>query len=297
MRTMPHRTTPRFWWLGSPHVTTLAGTPMTDYATTRDGVRIAYDREGDGTPILLVGGAMQQRATDASTRALTTELASRGFSAIHYDRPGRGGSGGDGPFTLAGEVAAAEALLDVVGGSAAVYGSSSGAAIALAAACRLGGVSSLVLWEPPLGEELDTGAESFLGRVRRTISEGDREAVIATFMEDMPPEWFSAMRGGPDWPLLEAAAPSLEADAEALAWAGSAPRSELWAAVRVPTTVLLGESAFEFFEAAAESVVASIPGATTARLPGAGHGWQAADLARAIVAAVPGHPDSPTSGS
>lgn len=257
---------------------------MTEYVKTAGGVEIGYDREGEGPAIVLVGGAMQMRAADESTRRLTTELAARGLTAVHYDRPGRGDSHGEAPFTLAGEVAALEALVTEHGGSALVYGSSSGAAIALAAACTLDGIVGLVLWEPPFSDELGGDGDAFLQELRAVIAQGDGEATVRFFMRGMPPEWFEGMRKGPDWPLLERAAPSLEADAEALAWTQSAPRRELWSRVRIPTVVLLGESAFPLFEAAADSVVGSVAGATTVRIPGSGHGWEPGDLADAIAA-------------
>ena len=121
------------------------------HVTTDDAVRIAYDREGaGGRPLVLVGGLGQMRGTDPATRTLTSELAARGLDVVHPDRPGRGDSG-DGPATLAGEVAAIRALVDELGGRAALYGRSSGGAIALAAAADLPGVDRLVLWEVPLG--------------------------------------------------------------------------------------------------------------------------------------------------
>ena len=122
---------------------------MTEYTTTPSGTRIAYDRAGQGPPVLLIGGAMQFRAVDPGTRALVDELADRGLSAVHYDRPGRWESSASGPVSLATEVEAVSTLLSAVGGEAVLYGSSSGAAIALAAAAELPTPSRLVLWEPP----------------------------------------------------------------------------------------------------------------------------------------------------
>ena len=200
---------------------------MTEYVHTEDGVRIAYDRAGSGQPLVLVGGAGQFRADDAATRELTGQLARRGFDVVHPDRPGRGDSGGEPPFTLAGEVAAIRALLGVVGGRAWLYGSSSGGAIALAAATELSGVERLLLWEVPLGEECGTDGAEYLAAVREQVAAGDPEGTWRLYTDGMPPEWFEAMRTGPQWPLFERMAPALEADAEALAWTRSAPRAQL----------------------------------------------------------------------
>lgn len=259
---------------------------MNEPARTCDarGVPIAYDREGSGTPVVLIGGAGQFRAADPATRALTTLLAGRGFDVVHHDRPGRGDSGGEAPFTLAGEVAAVRALVETLGGSAALYGSSSGGAIALAAAAEIPGVTRLVVWEVPLGEELGRDGAAFLDEIRAVVATGDREATLRTFMADMPPEWFDGMRHGPQWPLFERMAPTVEADAEALAWTQSAPHTQLWGGIAAPTVALVGSTAFPFFHDAADAIVAAVPDARRAEVPGADHGWAPGAMADVLAA-------------
>ena len=264
---------------------------MTSSVRTAGGTRIAYDREGTGQPLVFVGGAGQFRAVDPATRALAGELAPRGFDVVVYDRPGRGDSGGDPPFSLAGEVEAIRALLDLVGGRAWLYGSSSGGAIALAAAARLPGVERLFLWEAPLDEEEGTEGAEVLAAVRALAAAGDREGIWRLWTDGMPPEWFARMRSGPRWPLFERMAPTLEADAEALAWTQSAPRRELWSSVTAPAmkgnVVLLGTTTFPFMADAADSLVASLPAAERAEVPGHDHGWEPADMAAALAAHLP----------
>jgi pimeloyl-ACP methyl ester carboxylesterase len=181
-------------------------------------------------------------------------------------------------------VAAIAALVEVLGGRASLYGSSSGGAIALAAATRIPGVQRLVLWEVPLGPEGGTDGAEFLEAIRKVVDAGDREGALRLFMEDMPPEWFEAMRTGPHWPLFERMAPSVQADAEALAWTQSAPRAQLWGAVSAPTVVLVGTTAFPFFSDAADSIVAALPAAERAEVRGTDHGWEPADLAEVVAA-------------
>ncbi|MGY1751766.1 alpha/beta fold hydrolase [Blastococcus sp. SYSU D01042] len=260
---------------------------MTEYALAADGTRIAYDREGAGQPLVLIGGAGQFRAVDADTRLLTGELARRGFDVVHHDRPGRGDSGGEPPFGLAREVAAVRALLDLVGGRAWLYGSSSGGAIALAAAAELDGVERLFLWEVPLGPECGADGPAYLSAVRDLVAAGDREAVWRLYTDGMPPQWFRDMRDGPRWPLYERMAPTLEADAEALAWTQSAPRSRLWAGITAPAVVLVGTGTFAFMHDAADALVAALPAAERVHLPGSGHRWQVSDLADRLAAHLP----------
>ena len=259
---------------------------MTDFVLTEDGTSIAYDRRGDGPVIILVGGAGQFRAVDPLTRELTDLLGEGGCTAVNYDRPGRGDSGGTGPFTLAGEVNAIRALIAAHGGSATLYGSSSGAAIALAAAASTPGVDKLLLWEVPLGPDGGTDGAEFLDDVRKAVAGGDPEAILGTFTRDMPPEWFQGMRQGPAWPLFARMAPSVEADAEALAWTQSKPRRELWQPITVPAVVLVGSQAFPFFHDAAASIVAALPDARRVTVEGTDHGWAATDMAGVITSCL-----------
>jgi pimeloyl-ACP methyl ester carboxylesterase len=261
---------------------------MTEYVQAADGTRIAFDREGAGQPLILIGGAGQFRAVDPDTRELSAELARRGFDVVVHDRPGRGDSGGAPPFGLAGEVEAVRALLAVVGGRAWLHGSSSGGAIALAAAAALPGVERVSLWEVPLGEECGTDGAEYLDAVRAVAAAGDPEAVWRLYTDGMPPEWFREMRDGPRWPLYARMAPTLEADAEALAWTQSAPRAELWAAIGAPALVLVGADTFAFMAGAADSLVAALPHAERATVAGSGHRWRAADLADRLAAGLPG---------
>lgn len=69
---------------------------------------------------------------------------------VNYDRRGRGESGDTSPFAVEREIEDIAALVDVVGGRSALFGSSSGCALCLFAAQAGLGVTGLALWEPPL---------------------------------------------------------------------------------------------------------------------------------------------------
>ena len=110
-----------------------------------DGTTIAFDRLGDGPPIILVGGGTVDRSANAPLAAL---LASH-FTVINYDRRGRGDSGDTPPYAVEREVEDIGALIDEAGGSAFVYGTSSGGVLALEAAASGLAIMKLALWEPP----------------------------------------------------------------------------------------------------------------------------------------------------
>ena len=244
---------------------------------------IAYDREGSGPPVVLVAGAFQFRGFDPDTRELAAELGRRGLTAVNYDRPGRGDSPGEPPFTLAGEVAVLRAFAAELG-PVALYGSSSGAAISLAAAAAGVPVTRLVLWEAPVGDDAADSAAADLAGLRAELATGDAERAVLYFMKDMPAEWREGARQGPAWPTMCALAPSLEPDVESIAWTQSGPsRRELLAGVTAPTLVLLGERTLPMFPPAADALAAALPDARQARVAAADHRWELPALADALT--------------
>src|SRR5215211_7669699 len=110
-----------------------------------DGTAIAFDRLGDGPPVVLVCGA----STDRMANAPLARLLAERFTVFNYDRRGRGDSDDTAPYAVEREVEDIGAVIDVAGGSAFVYGTSSAAAPALEAAASQLAVRKLVLWESP----------------------------------------------------------------------------------------------------------------------------------------------------
>ena len=107
--------------------------------TSSDGTTIAFDRLGDGPPLILVCGA----STDRMANARLATLLAEHFTVFNYDRRGRGDSGDTASYAVEREVEDLDALIEEAGGSAFLYGTSSGAALALEAA------ASGLLWLVP----------------------------------------------------------------------------------------------------------------------------------------------------
>src|SRR5207247_2376128 len=116
-----------------------------EYATSKDGTRIAYDRLGDGPAVILVSGGSVDRSNNASVADLLVER----FTVFNYDRRGRGPSGDTPPYAVQREVEDLDAVNEAAGGSAFAYGTSSGAALVLEAAAAGVPIAKLALWEPP----------------------------------------------------------------------------------------------------------------------------------------------------
>ncbi|AKF10360.1 alpha/beta fold hydrolase [Sandaracinus amylolyticus] len=256
---------------------------MTSFVTSKDGTRIAFDRRGRGAPVIVVGGILCDRDR---TRPLAHELASR-LTAIDYDRRGRGESGNRAPCSLEREIEDIAALIAEVGGSAAVYGHSSGAALALNAAVRGLAITKLVLHEPPYGGDDDEsvrGARGLAEQVRDLLHEDRRAEAITTFLgaAGVPPEMIEAMARDPK---MLAMAPTMLHDFEVmgeLRTGGVIPR-ELVRAIRIPTLVLAGTESAPFFRDTAKRIAELLPDGRYQVLDGQDHG-AAPDVVAPIVA-------------
>src|SRR5215207_5195495 len=96
--------------------------------TSKDGTPIAFETTGNGAPVILVDGALCSRAFGPMP-GLAPLLAPH-FTVYIYDRRGRNESGDTQPYAVEREVEDIEALINKAGGSAFVFGTSSGGALA-----------------------------------------------------------------------------------------------------------------------------------------------------------------------
>jgi pimeloyl-ACP methyl ester carboxylesterase len=147
---------------------------------SKDGTAIAFDRSGQGPAVVLVGGAFQYRAIDPPTAHLAALLAQH-FTVFHYDRRGRGESGDTQPYAVEREIEDLEALIQEAGGQAAVFGMSSGGALALDAAARGLAITKLAVYELPFNfgdEQARAAAERYTQQLAALLKEGRRGGVM-----------------------------------------------------------------------------------------------------------------------
>jgi pimeloyl-ACP methyl ester carboxylesterase len=225
---------------------------------SRDGTTIAYERTGDGPPVVMVDGALSHRRLGPMAR-LAEPLAAD-FAVFTYDRRGRGESGDTPPYAVAREIEDLQAVIGASGGSAAVFGLSSGAALALEAAAGGVPMSKLALYEPPYSLEPDEDA-AYVERLSELLAAGRNGDAVEWFLANagVPPEALADMREQPEWPLFEAVAPTLAYD-HAVLGDGAVPR-ERAARITVPALVANGGESPDFFAQAARATAAAIPGA------------------------------------
>jgi pimeloyl-ACP methyl ester carboxylesterase len=248
--------------------------------TSADGTTIDYDRYGAGPAVIFIGGATQYRAIDPTTTTTTQELAAEGFTTIDYDRRGRGRSGDTAPYALVREVEDVAALIDAVGGSAALYTSSSGAAIGLEAAKANVGVTRLALYEPPFFAGLDQTAH--VEAMRALLAEGRHEDIVRynmTKVIGVPEQMVDGMAQDPSWAGFVSVAPTIIYD---VANSGDVNTDQdwksRWADVTVPTIVFSGDQTFAGMPQAADATAAALSNATRRIIAGEGHGPSTAGI-------------------
>lgn len=243
--------------------------------TSRDGTTIAFERSGDGPPVILVAAALSDRS---DTRKLAALLAPH-HSVVNYDRRGRGASGDTPPYALDRECEDIEALVKEVGGSALLFGSSSGAVLALEAAARGVGVERLALFEPPfvVSEQQVAKAADLAARVGEALGAGRRGEAVALFMNravGVPTAGVWMMRlMRRTWGNLEAMAHTIPYDLtimDGYRQGGPLP-AERWASVAVPTLVLDGAKSPDHLRAAAAALADALPNAQHRTLEDVSH--------------------------
>lgn len=240
-----------------------------DKIRSRDGTIIAFDRLGVGTPVILVSGASTARAIHTQL----AELLAGDFTVFNYDRRGRGDSGDTPPYTVEREVEDLLAVITEAGGAAAVFGSSSGAVLALHAAAAGLPLTKLALWEPPFMVDPDAPRrqQEYVAELTKLLDAGRRGDAIALFMKvvGLPEETIAGMRHAPMWPGIEAVAPTLAYDATIMG--DSRVPTGLVSSVRTHTLVLDGSDTGAWAANAAQALTTALPSARRHTLEGQTH--------------------------
>lgn len=250
-----------------------------NHVTSKDGTSIAYDRQGSGPAVILVGGGLDDGSENAP---LAPELAGQ-FTVYNYARRGRGDSGDTLPYAVAREIEDIEALIAEAGESAQLYGVSSGGALVLEAAAAGVAVDKLAVYEVPYGLAGDPQRwREYVEQLEALLAEGRRGAALELFMRTAgsSEDDVAGARDHPVWPGLEALAHTLAYDAACLG-NGQAPTARL-AKITRPTLAVTGGLSPDaqqgmrglppdIFERAADAIVAGVPHAERHILGGQGH--------------------------
>jgi pimeloyl-ACP methyl ester carboxylesterase len=248
-----------------------------DTVTSRDGTTLAYDRLGDGPPVVLVSGGSVDRTSNAG---LAEQLADT-HRVYNYDRRGRGDSGDTPPYAIEREVEDIAAVLEVAGGSVHLYGSSSGGGLAMHAAAAGLPVRRLALWEPPYNVNGRPDLPADTASVYRELVEAGRRGDAAEYfmarVVGMPPEFVAQARQAPWWAQQEAIAHTLAYDATIMG--DYTLPVDIAKAITVPTLIVVGGASFGFMRETADALAELIPNAQVVAVEGQAHNVDPAALA------------------
>jgi pimeloyl-ACP methyl ester carboxylesterase len=234
------------------------------HATSKDGTRIAFDKTGAGPAVIIVNGALAYRANDGD-ESLAAALA-KDFTVYTYDRRGRGESTDTQPYDVQREIEDIEALIEDAGGTARLYGISSGAALSLRAAASFGKtkILQLALYEPPYSANSEEDKEDFadqrrqLDEVLRTGKRGDAAALFFTAI-GTPPEKLEDLRKSREWPLMQSIEHTLKYD-YAVIENGAIP-VEVAKKATMPALVMNGDKSLDFMNETAKRLSEVMPNA------------------------------------
>lgn len=257
-----------------------------------DGTQIGFDHHGSGPALVLVLGAFNDRSAG---KALAAHLAPH-FTVVNYDRRGRGDSGDTLPYDVDREVEDLAAMIEVAGGSAAVFGYSSGAVLAMIAAEKGLPITKLALYDPPFPLE-DKSVEFFdqlAADIRTALREGRRGDAVELFQTravGIPPEVVAQIRQAPFWPALEQIAPTLEYESIILAADPGLPER-----VVVSALVIAGSDSPPSVTQAAKILANRLPDSSLCVLKGQSHDI-VADVVGPVVAQFLANDPDRTSGT
>jgi pimeloyl-ACP methyl ester carboxylesterase len=242
---------------------------------SRDGTPIAFERLGDGPPLILVDGALCHRRFGPMPKL--APLLARDFTVFMYDRRGRGDSGDTAPYAIEREVEDIDALVREAGGSAFLYGVSSGAALALEAARRGLAIRKLALYEAPfiVDDSRPPLPEGYMTRLTGMIAENRRGDAVRQFMKVVgaPGILITIMRLTPAWSKLKAVAHTLIYDTHIVQdnQRGRPLPASRWASVAAPTLVAVGGKSPAWMKHGMEALANAIPRAKHHTLNGQTH--------------------------
>ncbi|HEY4222866.1 MAG TPA: alpha/beta hydrolase, partial [Myxococcota bacterium] len=252
----------------------------------------AYEKIGTGPPLVLVDGALCGRTFGPS--AALAPLLADAYTVAYYDRRGRGDSDDKGSYSVDREIDDLVAVVDALGGHACLYGTSSGAALALRAVGSGRVVADkLVLHEPPfaLDGTHTPSPPDFREQIAAFIKSDKRSEAASLFLRVVgvpaPGVFFMKHLIPGVWPKMKAAAHTLPYDFAILGdtqSGGALPQDFASAAssIKVPTLVVVGGKSPPWMHHAVTEVASRIAGARERELPGQQHNVAAKAIAPAL---------------
>jgi pimeloyl-ACP methyl ester carboxylesterase len=245
------------------------GDSSVEHVTSRDGIPIAYERSGEGMPLVLIHGA---GADHTRWKPILPELT-RHFAVYAVDRRGRGQSGDVEPYSLERESEDVAGVVESIPGPVNLLGHSYGALCSLEASLKTANLRRLILYEPPIHtaarEDYPLDA---VNRLNTYLHLGDREKALLIFLQEIagiPRNEMYMLRSLPSWRSRVAAAHTIPREEASVASYLFEP--ERFSRMETPTLLLLGGDSPSFYRAAIETLRGSILNSRIVVMPGQRH--------------------------
>lgn len=239
-----------------------------DSTTSRDGTRIAFRTSGRGPPLLLVHGT----TADHTRWDRISPRLEESFTVHAMDRRGRGGSGDTSPYSLEREGEDVAAVVEAIGEPTFVLGHSYGGLVSLEASLLTRSVRRLILYEPPVPVGGEPYPPDVPARMEALLERRELEDALLVFFREvvgMPEHELKVYRKLPVWQVRIRLAPTIPRELE-----GERSyrfRPERFAALQIPTLLLLGGDSPPLFREAVEAIEQAVPESRIREMPGQQH--------------------------
>lgn len=237
--------------------------------TSADGTPIAYERTGDGPPLVLVHGGAAGSHLD--WQPVAPRLGEH-FTVYAMDRRGRGKSGDSPDYAMEREFEDVAEVIDSIDEPASVVGHSLGALYSLEAAMRTRNVDRLVLYEPAFSQgEAEVISEIVLNRIDHQIVEKDIEGALTTLLHEAgyTDEELELLQSKPWWPVGLGAADTITRELRALNDYRFNP--DRFAEFSVPTALLTGSESPSLFSDTVKTLHEALPNSRIITISGQAH--------------------------
>lgn len=237
--------------------------------TSTDGTPIAYERTGNGPPLVRVHGTTADHTSwDQVIPALEDHI-----TVYAIDRRGRGESGDAPTYHLEREFEDVAAVVKSIDEPVTLLGHSFGALCSLEAALRTNNLRQLLLYEPPLAVgDHESYSEELHAEMEALLANGENEQVLVLFLREVamiPPAEIHAYRSTPDWQnSVETAHTIVREYAAQSNYEFDAARFE---EITTPTVLFSGSESPDFLKDATDAVHDALPKSRIVILEEIGH--------------------------
>ncbi|SEK25515.1 alpha/beta fold hydrolase [Haloferax larsenii] len=233
--------------------------------TSADGTTIAYERGGDGPPLVLVHGtAGDHTSWDVIRPALEAHV-----TVYALDRRGRGESGDANEYSLEREAEDVAAVVDSLDEPATLLGHSFGGLCALEAAVRTDNLQSLVLYEPTVLRAVDgLYSAAVADDIEALLADDRNEEALLVFLREvvdgLSEDGITSLQSSAIWPERVEAAQTVLREYRTLAdYEFDAAQGR---GVSVPTLLLVGGESGTPDEETANRLAETLPNSRIAVL-------------------------------